>query len=150
MAFPVPRRGLVIRYAFLWSDEAARGAAEAAKDRPCAIVVATEGESGATRVAVVPITHARPDAGSPAHLPLTATDLRALGLDGAPHWVVVDEVNRFTWPGHDLRPIPGTGRIDHGMLPEASFRRVIALMLDLDRDRRLARRPPSRAIERDE
>lgn len=40
MSLPDPKPGLVIRYGFLWSDERAGGAVEAAKDRPCAIVVA--------------------------------------------------------------------------------------------------------------
>jgi hypothetical protein len=40
LKLPEPRPGLVIRYGFLWSHEAEAGAEEAAKDRPCAIVVA--------------------------------------------------------------------------------------------------------------
>jgi hypothetical protein len=51
----------VIRYAFLWSSEARAGAAEAAKDRPCAIVVAVRRDSdGAVRVVVAPMTHSQP------------------------------------------------------------------------------------------
>ena len=41
MSLPIPRPGLVIRYSFLWSNEKAKRAAEGAKDRPCAIIVAT-------------------------------------------------------------------------------------------------------------
>lgn len=41
-AFPEPQPGLVISYAYLWSDEAERGLVEGREDRPCAIVVAIE------------------------------------------------------------------------------------------------------------
>jgi hypothetical protein len=43
MAFPAP--GLVIRYVYLWSHEWVRGQEEGVKDRPCAIILVTEGES---------------------------------------------------------------------------------------------------------
>jgi hypothetical protein len=61
VTLPPPRPGAVIRYAFLWSSEARAGAAEAAKDRPCAIVVAVRRDSdGAVRVVVAPMTHSQP------------------------------------------------------------------------------------------
>jgi hypothetical protein len=41
---------------------------------------------------------------------------RHLGLDGERSWIVLDEINDFIWPGHDLRPVPGaSSRIDHGI-----------------------------------
>ena len=36
---------------------------------------------------------------------LPAAVKRRLGLDGAPSWIVTSELNRFVWPGYDLRPI---------------------------------------------
>ena len=30
---------------------------------------------------------------------------RRLGLDASASWVVTNELNRFIWPGYDLRPI---------------------------------------------
>ena len=30
---------------------------------------------------------------------------RRLGLDGAASWIITRELNRFVWPGYDLRPI---------------------------------------------
>ena len=50
MAFPIPSPGLVIRYSFLWSDDAARGQEEGDKDRPCAVVVTTANDAGDTVV----------------------------------------------------------------------------------------------------
>ena len=57
MTFPTPKPGLVIRYSFLWSHERDAGADEAAKDRPCAIVVASRRDAdGGVTVIVVPVT----------------------------------------------------------------------------------------------
>jgi hypothetical protein len=59
-----PFPGLIVRYAFLWSDEARAGRSKARKDRPCVVVLAIQHESEQhVRVRVVPITHAphRPD-----------------------------------------------------------------------------------------
>jgi hypothetical protein len=30
---------------------------------------------------------------------------RHLRLDKSPSWVMTNELNKFVWPGHDLRPI---------------------------------------------
>ena len=60
MALPAPRPGLVISYAYLWSDEAARGTLEGRKDRPCVVVLNVEDRQGGQWVTVVPITHAMP------------------------------------------------------------------------------------------
>ena len=125
MAFPAPRLGLVIRYGFLWSHEAAAGASEAAKDRPCAIVVAARrGEDGTIRVVVAPITHRAPDDVA-ASIELSAAVCHVLGLDAGRHWLRLDELNRFAWPGFDLRPIPGrTGDYAYGMLPHGLFEQL--------------------------
>jgi len=81
VTLPSPVPGLVIRHAFLWSHEVARGQREAAKSRPCAIVVAAaEVESGAIRVTVAPITHSPPD-DETACVELPAKIARDLGLD---------------------------------------------------------------------
>lgn len=58
MSLPIPKPGLVIRYSFLWSNEEEKGATEAAKDRPCAIVVAVRHDpNGEIDTIVAPITH---------------------------------------------------------------------------------------------
>jgi hypothetical protein len=119
---PAPRPGLVIRYSFLWSHEADAGAEEAAKDRPCAIVVAARSdENGDIRTIVAPITQTPPE--DPADSIEIPPDVcRRLNLDSGRHWLRFDELNRFAWPGYDLRPIPQRpGEYAYGMLPPGLF-----------------------------
>ncbi|MBL8643638.1 MAG: type II toxin-antitoxin system PemK/MazF family toxin [Rhodospirillaceae bacterium] len=133
MSFPVPRPGLVIRYSFLWSHERAKGAEEASKDRPCAIVVAVrKTEQDDLRVIVAPITHQSPP-DPKASVEIPAHVCRALGLDGEQQWLRTEELNSFAWPGFDLRPIPGTqGRYDYGMLPQELFEKLKQAILARD------------------
>ena len=120
----------MIRYSFLWSHEKDAGADEGSKDRPCAIVVAAASEGGDIRIIVAPITHAPLDDPSDSiEMPMGVS--RALGLDGARHWLRLDELNRFTWPGFDLRPIPGSGGdYAYGMLPPELFEQLRAGILE--------------------
>jgi hypothetical protein len=107
VTFPAPRPGLVIRYSFLWSHEREEGADEGAKDRPSAIVVAApRRENGDVVVIVAPITHA-PPADPLDSIEIPRAICRSLGLDERSHWLRLDELNRFAWPGYDLRSIPG-------------------------------------------
>ena len=134
MTFPAPKPGLVIRYRFLWSHEKDAGADEGSKDRPCAIVVAAaRRETGDIVVIVAPITHAPPDEVSDS-LEIPSSICRTLGLDSGRHWLRLDELNRFAWPGYDLRAIPGhPGRYVYGMLPRALFERLRQAILDLQK-----------------
>lgn len=128
---------MVIRYAFLWSHEARAGAIEGRKDRLCAIVVALPQDArGDSRVVMVPVTHAAPadPATAIALPPMVKT---GLGLDDAPSWICLDELNVFAWPGYDLRTMPETGRYDYGVLPEALFRQVRDGIVALHRARRV-------------
>jgi hypothetical protein len=120
--FPAPRPGLVIRYAFLWSHERDAGAEEAAKDRPCAIVLASSRQAdGEIQVIVSPITHRPPDDPA-ASIEIPPSICRALRLDHGRHWLRLEELNRFAWPGFDLRPIPGAGgEVAYGMLPRELY-----------------------------
>jgi len=129
MTFPAPQPGLVIRYSFLWSDEAQVGAQEGSKDRPCAIVVAASlDETGDITVLVAPITHAAPEEDD--SIPIPAKVARALDLDGERHWIRIDELNEFVWPGYDLRPIPGRrGAYTYGMLPKALYEALRSAIL---------------------
>ncbi len=128
MKLPTPRVGLVIRYAFLWSHEKDAGATESAKDRPCAIVVASRPEGAVdTTVFVVPVTHRQP-ATQDGWVELRSATARALGLDGDRHWVIVSQLNKFIWPGYDLRPIPQSGAYEYGMLPKDVFLEVQAAL----------------------
>jgi hypothetical protein len=146
VTFPDPEPGLVISYSFLWSDEAAAGHAEGRKNRPCAIVLATAPDAcvpDGKRVVVLPITHTQPmDDDAAVELPHGIR--RHLGLDDAPSWVVVDELNVFLWPGFDLRHLPGKpGQYAYGYLPPRFFDRLRAKL----RERRAHGR--LKAISRD-
>ena len=132
---PEPEVGLVISYSYLWKEEEEQGLVEGRKDRPCAIVLTVEvlaAESNRRKqVAVAPITH------SPPHDPNVAVEIPPrvkahLGLDGERSWVILEEVNTFTWPGFDLRPIRrGETRIDYGLLPPKFFDRLIEKFKEL-------------------
>jgi len=122
---PEPRVGSVIRYAFLWRREAARGQEEGAKDRPCAIVMAAKIQDETHTVIVLPVTHTPPhDAKLAVEIP--AQTKKRLGLDAARSWIVLTAANRFLWPGPDLRPaIKGdAASVVYGVLPETLFREV--------------------------
>ena len=94
--FPEPQPGLVISYAYLWSEEAEQGRVEGRKDRPCVIVVAVEtpGPVPRKRVAVAPINHTRPsDPRVAIEVPPRVKE--HLGLDDERSWVILDEFNVF-------------------------------------------------------
>lgn len=126
MALPDPTAGLVIGYAYLWEREARAGREEGVKDRPCVVVLAVTHRDGQRVVHVAPITHRRPVApGDGVSLP-PATKSR-LGLDDQPSWIVTTELNRFIWPGPDLRPV-SRSRPDtfaFGSIPLGLLRQVI-------------------------
>src|SRR5580700_8547002 len=54
-------------------------------------------------------------------------DTRNLGnADEARSWAIVGEVNRFGWPGPDLRPVTrgDPERFEYGPLPPSLFRQI--------------------------
>jgi PemK-like, MazF-like toxin of type II toxin-antitoxin system len=124
---PEPIPGLVLHFSYLWRDQHRTGLEEGTKDRPCVVVLARIQTDADTIVVVAPITHTPPRMSAAAVL-IPADTKRRLGLDDAPSWIVVNELNRFHWPGADLRPIPGVKplRFDYGMLPPSLLRQVAA------------------------
>lgn len=123
---PEPEPGLVISYAYLWAREHREGRREGVKDRPCVVVLSVrQSPTGPARVLLAPVTHRPPDD------PVTAIEIpvrvkRHLGLDDAPSWIIVDEMNEFVWPGFDLRPIAGEPRrFAYGFLPPRLFAEVV-------------------------
>jgi hypothetical protein len=130
---------LVVRHAFVWSHEKAAGTDEARKDRPCVIVLMmASDESGQVRGGVVPITH-RPPTDPDGGIEVPTSVRRQLGLDDARQWVIYDELNRFVWPGYDLRPVPGqAGSYAYGMLPQDLYDRIVRGVLARNRARKLS------------
>lgn len=141
MALPrAPFPGLIVRYAFLWSDEARQGRMEARKDRPCVVVIAVRQESDSRfRVRVLPITHA--PQGTDRAIALPAKVKRHLGLDEDASWIVLDEANEFIWPGVDLRPISRAkpGVWSYGVLPQELFEEVRERLRAVRDQRRVTR-----------
>lgn len=116
---------MVIRYAYLWRSEHARGLEEGAKDRPCAVLFAVTDDAGDRKVIVLPVTHTPPrDSALAVEIP--AATKRRLGLDDARSWIVIAEANRFTWPGPDLRPMKSGDpfSVVYGELPANLFRKI--------------------------
>ena len=134
MRIPDPKVGLVINYSYLWNREAAKGRDEGRKYRPCAIVIAVHGKT----VAVAPVTHTPPHAGTEA-IEIPQQIKRALGLDEERPWLVTTDINLFTWPGMDLRPIDRArpDRISYGHLPPAFLQQVKKEIARHVRDRSL-------------
>ena len=125
MALPEPVSGLVIRYSYLWKDEYERGQDEGVKDRPCAVVLVISTEEKERVVIVLPVTHTPPrDPALSVEIPPAVK--RRLNLDDQRSWVVLTEVNRFVWPGPDLRPVrPGDfASIVYGPLPFSLFEEI--------------------------
>ena len=138
MSWPVPRPGLVVRYSYLWKDEADAGREDGSKDRPCAVVLAAEDAASRLRVIVLPVTHS-----PPRHLEdgieLPATTKARLGLDGERSWIILAEGSDFIWPGPDLRCAAGDGpnSAAYGYLPPRFFRAVRDRFVALARARRV-------------
>ena len=138
MALPDPAPGLVIGYAYLWRNEALSGLEEGRKDRPCVIVLAVEQAEARTMVTVAPITHSPPEWPEMA-VEIPAETKRRLGLDGNRSWIVVADLNRFAWPGVDLRPIARDKRTyAYGLLPAGLYRVVRDRVLAIARAGRAA------------
>ena len=142
MPLPDPFPGLVLHYSYLWHDEHQRGLDEGTKNRPCVVVLAVANEDRELLVTVAPITHSPPLAAGEA-VEIPAATKHRLGLDQGRSWVVVNEINRFVWPGVDLLPVPGKGGYDYGVLPPGLFRQVREGIASWVKSRKLRTTPRS-------
>lgn len=133
MKKPEPLAGLVIRYDFLWSDEARRGRIEGAKDRPCAVVLASNKQGMAI---VCPITHSPPSRASDA-IEIPAEVSRRLGLDTDRSFIIITEANRVAWHDAGIRPAR-PDRWEYGYLPQKLTTRLAELITHLHHQRRLS------------
>ena len=122
---PDPFPGLVISYSYLWLKEYRAGREEGVKDRPCAIVLSKKTAGDDTVVTVAAITHSEPENPDMA-IEIPQMVKEHLNLDSERSWIVCSEVNRFIWPGPDLRRIPGSGAASYayGVLPPRLFRKT--------------------------
>ena len=141
MALPDPKPGLIVRYDYLWSREAAAGR-DQGKDRPTCLVAASDSLTKPRYVVLLPITHSPPDAGA-VGIEIPAKVKQALGLDDAPSWVIVSEHNVDEWPNAGLAPIPRKpGVFSYGFIPPGLFAQIRAKFLELARENK------GRAVQR--
>jgi len=87
------------------------------------VVVATIIRDDRIQLLVAPLTHAEPERSSEAiEVPLNVR--RQLGLDRDRSWIVLTELNRFIWPGPDVRIAPGQESPFHDAIPDWLFFQV--------------------------
>jgi len=134
---PLPERGSVIRYSYLWANERQSGREDGSKDRPALVLaLSIVDEDGQLHVLVLPITHSPPaDAAAAVELPSDVK--RSLRLDDERSWIVTTEANAFVWPGPDLRPVAGRKQATpfYGRIPPTLLRRIAQSYLDNRRRR---------------
>lgn len=113
----------MIEYAYLWNREADEGQEEGLKDRPVVVVLARVVRDEHTEVFVAPITHSPPVNAQDAIL-IPPRVKAQLGLDNEPSWIVATEVNKFIWPGPDIRRAKDGDTPLYGAIPAALFKQV--------------------------
>jgi hypothetical protein len=135
VALPEPKPGLVVRYDYLWTHEAAAGR-DQGKDRPACLVAATDGSVRPRYVVLLPITHT-PPAGNTVGVEIALKVKQALGLDDERSWVIVSEHNIDEWPNAGLLPVPGDpGSFAYGFIPPGLFKQIKARFLELARQKK--------------
>ena len=135
MALPLPQPGQVIRYAYLWWNEARTGREDGVKDRPCSIVLTRITTEGRTVAYVLPVTHT-PPLNDEDGIEIPGMTKQRLGLDAERSWIITTEFNQFSWPGPDLRPT-ASGEYLYGYLPEKLLRLVLEQVKRNARNKRL-------------
>ncbi|HET9398893.1 MAG TPA: hypothetical protein VFO45_08760, partial [Sphingomicrobium sp.] len=121
-SWTIPEPADVISYSYLWAREAAEAQEEGLKDRPVVVVLASVIEGEFTRLIVAPMTHSKPGTGE--GVPVPQAVKRHLSLDDEPSWIVTTEVNRFIWPGPDIRSAKGSDTPLYGAIPSKLFDQV--------------------------
>lgn len=138
MSFPEPRPGLVIRYDYLWSHEAAAGH-DQGKERPACLVAAMDPEVSPRFVVILPIMHKRPDKNT-VGVEIPVKVRQALGLDDGPSWVIASEHNVDEWPNAGVALLPGRpGVFSYAFIPPGLFAQVKAKFLELHEKGRTGR-----------
>jgi len=141
VALPDPKPGLVVRYDYLGTHEAAAGR-DQGKTRLTCLIAATDPAVLPRYVVLLPITHT-PPAGDTVGIEVPARVRQALGLDDTPSRVIVSEHNIDEWPNAGLSPLPGQPDVfSYGFIPPGLFHQIRARFLELARSKK------SRAVRR--
>jgi hypothetical protein len=137
VACPDPKPGLIVRYDYLWSRQAATGRGHG-EDRPTCLVAASDSRAKPRYVVLLPITHSPPDAGV-VGIEIPTNVKQAIGLDDAASWVIVSEHNIDEWPNGGLSRVPGRpGAFSYGFIPPGLFAQIKVRFLELARRNRSA------------
>ena len=136
-----PKPGLVVRYDFLWDQERQQGREDGAKDRPCAIVIASETSDGSKKVWLCPITHSPLKPGHTG-VEIPPNVARHLGLDHEKSWIKTHEINSLTWE-KDRIPAGITqakpGQWSFGSIPPKLGKQMFEQVRNNSRQNQLAR-----------
>lgn len=127
-SWTTPEPGDILCYSYLWHREAIKGQTEGLKDRPVVVVVALRTVNERTELLVAPITHSHPQQDEDA-VEIPQRVKRHLGLDQNRSWIITTEINRFFWPGPDIRPVHADGSPLYGAIPAQLFETVKAKIL---------------------
>lgn len=102
------------------------------------MVLAVQKRSHGTQILVAPVTTRPPREGNAA-IEMPARVQAHLGLGGERCWIVVSELNFFTWPGPDIRPIRRGKDISprYGSIPGKLFEQVRGKIVEIERAGRL-------------
>ena len=107
-----PKVGHILRYVYLFAQEAAAGREAGAKER-FVVVVGIGDQDGRYRVAAITTKGEGKD--KTVALPKPVATAAGLSPESS---VVVDEMNVLTWPGYDIRPLMDTaGHVVGRMCP---------------------------------
>ena len=134
VALPDPKPGLVVRYDYLWTHEAA--GRDQGKTRPTCLIAATDTAVRPRYVVLLPITHT-PPAGDTEGIEVPTRVRQVIGLDDTPSWLIVSEHNIDEWPNAGLSPLPGQpDTFSYGFIPPGLFARIKARYLELARSKK--------------
>lgn len=101
-------------------------------------MLATRQRPHGLQVIVAPITTEPPGAETHAvEVPARVRDY--LGLDADGSWIVCDELNSFTWPGPDIRPVRAAGDRSpfYGKIPGRLYEQVRGKLAEVAQGQRL-------------
>lgn len=87
------------------------------------VVVARLVTEGRTELMVAPVTHAEPTGGKGVPIP-PSVKRHFLKQGNEPSWIVTREVNRFVWPGPDVRTAKGADAPLYGAIPARLFEQL--------------------------
>jgi mRNA-degrading endonuclease toxin of MazEF toxin-antitoxin module len=127
---PEAKPGRVIRYEYLWRNQAKAGQEHGQKDRPACILLSIDNDKDGKRVLIVPITHTPPSNDSLSY-EIPSQVKQYLNLDDERSWVILSEANIDVWPSPDLRPIPNNrSSMEYGLLPQKMLNAMRNIVLN--------------------